>query len=35
VTTHVENQHHLLEALGTDERAALDGLLRKFLAAFE
>lgn len=35
VTAHVENQHRLLEALGTDERAALDGLLRRFLAAFE
>lgn len=35
VTAHVENQHRLLEALGTEDRAALDGLLRKFLAAFE
>lgn len=35
VTAHVENQHRLLEALGTEDRAALDGLLQKFLAAFE
>ena len=35
VTAHVENQHRLLEALSAEERAALDGLLRKFLAAFE
>ena len=35
VTSHVENQHRLLEGLGEDERTALDGLLRKFLGAFE
>jgi DNA-binding MarR family transcriptional regulator len=35
VTAHVENQHRLLEDLNTEERAALDGLLRKFLTTFE
>lgn len=35
VTAHVENQHRLLGGLDTQERAALDGLLRKFLAEFE
>ena len=35
VTAHVENQHRLVEELNTEERAALDGLLRKFLTAFE
>lgn len=35
VTDHVANQHHLLECLETKDRQALDGLLRKLLAAFE
>lgn len=35
VTSHVANQHRLLENLSADERAALDGLLRKFLVEFE
>jgi DNA-binding MarR family transcriptional regulator len=35
VTSHVANQHRLLENLSADERAALDGLLRKFLVDFE
>nr|WP_298101247.1 MarR family transcriptional regulator [uncultured Shinella sp.] len=35
VTDHVENQHKLLDGLDAQERAALDGLLRKFLGAFE
>ena len=35
VTAHVENEHRLLEGLNTEERAALDGLLRKFLREFE
>ena len=35
VTAHVENEHRLLESLDADERAALDGLLRKFLKGFE
>ncbi|MGD9480426.1 MarR family winged helix-turn-helix transcriptional regulator [Shinella sp. G-2] len=35
VTAHVENQHRLLGGLDAQERAALDGLLRKFLAEFE
>lgn len=35
VTSHVANQHRLLENLSTEERAALDGLLRKFLVEFE
>ena len=35
VTAHVENQHRLLGALSAEERAALDGLLRVFLAEFE
>ena len=35
VTTHVENQQRLLADLNAEERAALDGLLRKFLGAFE
>jgi DNA-binding MarR family transcriptional regulator len=35
VTSHVANQHRLLETLSADERAALDGLLRKFLVDFE
>lgn len=35
VTDHVENQHKLLAGLDAQERAALDGLLRKFLGEFE
>ncbi|WP_421592128.1 MarR family winged helix-turn-helix transcriptional regulator [Shinella sp. M27] len=35
VTDHVENQHKLLGGLNAQERAALDGLLRKFLGEFE
>jgi DNA-binding MarR family transcriptional regulator len=35
VTDHVENQHRLLDGLSGQERAALDGLLRKFLGRFE
>lgn len=35
VTDHVENQHKLLDGLDAQERAALDGLLRKFLGEFE
>lgn len=35
VTSHVENEHRLLEGLNAEERQALDGLLRKFLAEFE
>ncbi|MCR6500641.1 MarR family transcriptional regulator [Shinella sp. CPCC 101442] len=35
VTFHVENQHRLLDGLSAEERAALDGLLRKFLGDFE
>lgn len=35
VTDHVENQHRLIDGLDAQERAALDGLLRKFLGAFE
>ena len=35
VTAHVENQHRLLGGLDAQERATLDGLLRKFLAEFE
>ena len=35
VASHVANQHRLVEGLGAEERAALDGLLRKFLAEFE
>lgn len=35
VTSHVENQHRLLDGLSAEERAALDGLLRKFLGDFE
>jgi DNA-binding MarR family transcriptional regulator len=35
VGAHVANQHRLTETLYSDEKAALDRLLRKFLAAFE
>lgn len=35
VTEHVVNQNRLVESLPADEKAALDGLLRKLLAAFE
>lgn len=35
VTAHVANQHRLLAGLSPEERAALDGLLRKFLKEFE
>jgi DNA-binding MarR family transcriptional regulator len=35
VASHVANQHRLVEGLGVEERSALDGLLRKFLAEFE
>ncbi|WP_411034531.1 MarR family winged helix-turn-helix transcriptional regulator [Shinella sp. BYT-45] len=35
VSAHVENQHRLIEGLSAQERAALDGLLRKFLKEFE
>ena len=35
VTAHVANQHRLVEGLSAEERAALDGLLRKFLVGFE
>ena len=35
VTAHVENQHRLLGGLDAQERATLEGLLRKFLAEFE
>lgn len=35
VTSHVQNQQRLVEGLSADERAALDGLLRTFLAKFE
>jgi DNA-binding MarR family transcriptional regulator len=35
VGAHVANQQRLTETLDQDEKAALDALLRKFLAAFE
>ena len=35
VTEHVANQNRLVESLPADEKAALDGLLRQLLAAFE
>ncbi|PWE56189.1 MarR family transcriptional regulator [Metarhizobium album] len=35
VTEHVVNQNRLVESLPADEKAALDGLLRQLLAAFE
>lgn len=35
VTEHVVNQNRLVESLPADEKAMLDGLLRKLLAAFE
>lgn len=35
VTAHVENQHRLTRGLSSQEKADLDGLLRKFLAEFE
>ncbi len=35
VTAHVANQHEILSALGAEERAALDGLLRQWLGTFE
>ena len=35
VTSHVENEHRLLDGLSAEERQTLDGLLRKFLAEFE
>lgn len=35
VESHVQNQHRLVAALSPDERDALDGLLRTFLAKFE
>ncbi|MCV9999085.1 MarR family transcriptional regulator [Pararhizobium sp. YC-54] len=35
VTAHVANQHRLTALLDPDERAALDTIARKFLAAFE
>jgi len=35
VGAHVANQQRLTETLDHDEKAALDALLRKFLAAFE
>ncbi|UOA28224.1 MarR family transcriptional regulator [Pseudosulfitobacter sp. DSM 107133] len=35
VTEHVANQHDILSALSTDQRDALDGLLRQWLGAYE
>lgn len=35
VTDHVANQHRLIETLTAEDRTALDGLLRRFLTAFE
>ncbi|OJT95464.1 MAG: MarR family transcriptional regulator [Rhizobium sp. 63-7] len=35
VTEHVVNQNRLVESLPADEKAMLDGLLRRLLAAFE
>jgi DNA-binding MarR family transcriptional regulator len=35
VTAHVANQHRLTALLDPDERAALDRIARKYLAAFE
>lgn len=35
VTDHVTNQHRLVESLPAEDKAVLDGLLRKLLAAFE
>ena len=34
-TAQVANQHRVVSELSPEERAALDGLLRKYLAAFE
>ncbi|KRD73017.1 MarR family transcriptional regulator [Ensifer sp. ENS10] len=34
-TAHVANQHRVVSELSPEERATLDGLLRKYLAAFE
>lgn len=35
VSAHVENEHRLIQGLDAQERAALGGLLRKFLTEFE
>ena len=35
VSAHVENQHRLIASLTMEDRAALDRLLAKWLAAFE
>lgn len=35
VSAHVENEHRLIQSLDAQERAALGGLLRKFLTEFE
>ena len=35
VTSHVANQHRLVESLSSEERKQLDGLLRTFLGHFE
>lgn len=35
VTEHVANQHDILSALSTEQREALDGLLRHWLDAYE
>jgi DNA-binding MarR family transcriptional regulator len=35
VSAHVENEHRLIQGLDAQERAALGGLLRKFLKEFE
>ncbi len=35
VTAHVANQQEILSALGAEERAALDGLFRQWLGAYE
>lgn len=35
VSAHVENEHRLIQSLDAQERAALGGLLRKFLKEFE
>lgn len=35
VTAHVETQTRLVSALSTEDRTALDGLLRNYLASFE
>lgn len=34
-TAHVANQHRIVSELSTEEKANLDALLRKYLAAFE